>query len=250
MKKVIIALICIIILALGVIGFFVWQDSRPKPINVQPSGEDNITKGLAELTEVVPVTIKEEARGVNRIVNVTYPTIQSFSNKNFQKYVNDNITKVIFAYRDEINAIVDDETPASNLYTYNTSYEKYTHGDYLSLVILNDYQTGGIRSNKWKDTYNVNVRSERLLYLKDIFASNVDYEKEILAEIKKQAEKNHYVLMNGTGLEQLNDNQKFYIKDEKLIIYFDPAEIAPATYGELQFEMPFILEEGKFKVSI
>ena len=54
--------------------------------------------------------------------------------------------------------------------------------------------------------------------------------------------------MNGEGLKDLADKQKFYIKDEKLIIYFDPAEIAPATYGALQFEMPFTLDEdGLFR---
>ena len=55
--------------------------------------------------------------------------------------------------------------------------------------------------------------------------------------------------MNGAGLTDLNEKQKFYIKDGKLIIYFDPSEIAPAKYGELQFEMPFVFneEEGKFQ---
>ena len=233
-------------IALGVVGYFLWKDSTSGPGEVITSGEETTPKSLAELTEVTPVTIKEEARGVNRIVDVTYPSIQSFKNKNFQKYINDMITKVIFAYRDEINVIVDEETPASNLYTYTTSYEKYAHGDYLSLIISNDYQTGGIRSNQWKDIYNVDVRTERLLHLSDVFAANVDYENLILEEIKKQSEQNNYVLMNGEGLEQLSENQKFFMKDEKLYIYFDPAEIAPASYGELQFEMPFVLKEGKF----
>ena len=248
MKKVIIFLIFLIIMAIGVVTFFIIQDAKKTPIPVELSGEVEATYSLAELAEVKAVTIKEEARGNNRVVDVTYPSIQSFTNKNFQKHINDQITSVIFAYRDEINAIVDDETPASNLYTYKTSYEKYAHGDYLSLVIVNDYQTGGIRSNKWKDIYNVDVRKERLLYLGDVFQANVDYEKEILKEIKKQAEENHYVLMNGEGLNALKDNQKFYIKDDSLIIYFDPAEIAPASYGELQFGMPFVLEEGKFRL--
>ena len=49
------------------------------------------------------------------------------------------------------------------------------------------------------------------------------------------------------SLNELNEKQKFYIKEDKLIIYFDPSEIAPTSYGELQFEMPFTLgENGKF----
>ena len=45
-------------------------------------------------------------------------------------------------------------------------------------------------------------------------------------------------------MKELNDKQKFYIKDGKLIICFDPSEIAPTKYGELQFEMPFNLDEN------
>lgn len=245
MKKVLIIILVIVILGIG--GYFLWdylnssKETPPEPINIEPT-----EISLAAETNVVPTSIKENATTVNRIINVTYPSIQSFSNKNFQKYINDEITKVIFAYIDEIKTVVDDQTDITSLYTYESSYEKYTHGDYLSLVISNDYQTGGIRSNKWKDIYNINCRTERLLYLSDIFAANVDYKKEIIDEVNKQAQEKNYVLMNGAGLLTLNDNQKFFIKDEKLIIYFDPAEIAPASYGELQFEMPFRFEEGKF----
>lgn len=249
MKKFGIFLIIILIIVFLFVGiFFIWQSQQQQPIIVETSGDYELTsKSLADATDVVPISIKENAIGVNRIIDVTYPSIQSFTNKNFQKYINDQITKVIFAYRNEINAVVDDETDVTALYTYKSSYEKYTHGDYLSLVISNEYQTGGIRSNKWKDIYNINCKTERLLNLSDVFAANVDYKNEILAEINKQAKENNYIIMNGAGLNDLNDNQKFYIKDEKLIIYFDPSEIAPASYGELQFEMPFELENGYFR---
>lgn len=250
MKKIIIIIASIVVcVSVAVCGFFIWKNSNPSGIIENPSGDIvEEEKGLAELAEVRTVTIKENATGANRVIDVKYPTIQSFKNKDFQNYVNNNITKVILAYKDEIMAIIDEKTPTTALYTYRTSYKKFAHGDYLSLVISNDYQTGGIRSNKWKDIYNINVATERIFYLNDIFPSNVDYEKEILAEIKSQADSNNYVLMNGAGLNNLDDKQKFYIEDGKLIIYFDPSEIAPSSYGELQFVMPFTLDEdGLFR---
>ena len=42
---------------------------------------------------------------------------------------------------------------AEDLYNFVTSYDKYTCKNYLSLVIDQSYQTGGIRSEKWKDIY-------------------------------------------------------------------------------------------------
>lgn len=249
MKKILIIIASIVVISLLAVGaFFIIKNFMPDDPIVIPSGDVVVEEiGLADKAVVKSVAIKESASSANRIIDVRYPSIQSFKNKDFQKYVNDNITEVILAYKDEIMAIVDDETPDVVLYTYKTSYEKLTHGDYLSLVITNDYQTGGIRSNKWKDIYNINVRTERLFYLKDIFPSNVNYEHEILTQINRQAKANNYILMNGAGLNNLDDKQKFYIKDDKLIIYFDPSEIAPAAYGELQFEMPFTLgEDGLF----
>lgn len=250
-KTFIIVLSIIIVILLGVGGFFLWKSLNDTPIiDVPTSGDDELEdKGLAANAVIKTVQIKENATGANRTIDIKYPSIQSFVNKDFQNYVNNSITNVILAYKDEIMVMIDEETPETALYTYKTSYEKFANDDYLSLVITNDYQTGGIRSNKWKDIYNINMRSERIFYLADIFPANVDYEKEILKEITTQAQSNNYTLMNGAGLKDLNEKQKFYIDDGKLIIYFDPSEIAPATYGALQFEMPFTLgEDGLFDV--
>lgn len=251
MKKVIkIILIILLILALGTAGFFgfkYYQSINQPPIE---SGDIDVEEvSLAKQAVVRTIEIKEDAKSTNRYIYAKYPSIQSFKNKNFQTFVNDQITSVILSYKNEIIAMIDDKTPTVALYSYVTSYDKYTHGDYLSLVISNDYQTGGIRSNKWKDIYNIDVRKERIFYLKDIFPANINFEKYILDEIKSQATANNYELMNGAGLNNLDEKQKFFIKDEKLVIYFDPSEIAPTSYGELQFEMPFTLdEEGLFNI--
>lgn len=249
MKKLLGILACIAVIAGLVIGgFSLWKSFNENNVVVVPSGDViDVNKGLAEKAIVKTVEIKEIASSANRIIDVKYPSIQSFVNKDFQNYVNNSITSVILAYRDEIMVMIDDETPDTTLYTYKTIYEKLCHGDYLSLVISNDYQTNGIRSNKWKDIYNIDVKQERIFYLNDVFSANVDYEKAILSEITKQAKDKNIELMNGNGLNQLSDKQKFFIKDGKLVIYFDPSEIAPTSYGELTFEMPFILDEnGKF----
>lgn len=249
MKKILIIISIIVVIgAVGGLAFYFYGNYTPDTPEVEDSGDVVVEDtGLAAKAVVKTITIKETASGANRMIDVKYPSIQSFKNKDFQNYINNAITDIIFAYKDEILVMIDEKTPATALYKYAAFYDKYTHGDYLSLVISNDYQTGGIRSNNWKDIYNINVKTERIFYLEDIFPANVDYKETILQEIEKQAEENNYVLMNGAGLKELNDKQKFYIKDGKLIICFDPSEIAPTKYGELQFEMPFNLDEnGKF----
>ena len=249
-KSWIIILSVVVVIVLGVGGFFIWKNMTDPGEIVNPDSGDDVQEeiGLAEKAIVKTVKIQESATSANRLIDVQYPSIQSFKNKDFQNYVNNAITDVILAYKDEIMVMIDEETPDTALYVYRTTYEKFANDNYLSLVITNDYNTGGIRSSKWKDIYNIDVSTERIFYLADIFPANVDYEKEILAEIARQAESNNFTLMNGEGLKDLNDKQKFYIDNGKLIIYFDESEIAPATYGVLHFEMPFVLgEDGLFR---
>lgn len=251
MKKFIRVLICLlVVIIVGVGGYFVWKRfSKPNDI-IEASGDIiTVDPGLAAKATVKTIQIRENASGANRIIDVKYPSIQSFKNKDFQNYVNNMITNVIFAYKDEIMVMIDEETDPATLYKYVTSFNKFANGNYLSLVISNDYQTGGIRSSKWKDIYNIDMSKEGFFYLEDVFSPDVDYETEIINEITKQALRSGYTLMNGQGLRYLDSKQKFYIDDNKLIIYFDPSEIAAATYGALQFEMPFTMnEDGKFEL--
>lgn len=251
MKKFIKVLICLLVVILiGAGGYLAWKSFSDTNNIVQPSGDViPVELGLAAKATVKTVQIKETATGANRIIDVKYPSIQSFENKNFQNYVNNMITNVIFAYKDEIMVMIDEETDPATLYKYVTSFEKYANGDYLSLVISNDYQTGGIRSSKWKDTYNIDMSKEGFFYLEDLFLPSLDYESAIIEEITKQSMRAGYTLMNGQGLTYLDDKQKFYIKDDKLIICFDPSEITATANGELQFEMPFVMgEDGKFSL--
>lgn len=249
-KKVFIIIsIVLILIILGGVGFFVWKNSQGDDVIIEPSGDVEPELSLAEKAIVKTVEINDNSPSAHRSISVKYPSIQSFGNKDFQNYINTQIMNVILAYRDEIVTVIDDETPDTALYTYKTSYEKYACGDFLSLVISNDYNTYGIRSSKWKDTYNIDVRRETLIDLEDLFDANVDYEDAIIYVISEQAKMKNIILFNGLDFEGLSASQKFYIRDEKLIIHFDPSEIAATSYGELEFEMPFRLKEnGKFEI--
>ena len=136
MKKFIRVLICLlIVIIVGVGGYFVWQKfSRPSDI-VEPSGDVvTVDPGLAAKAIVKTVQIRENASGANRIIDVKYPSIQSFKNKDFQNYVNNMITNVIFAYKDEIMVMIDEETDPATLYKYVTSFDKFANGNVLRVM--------------------------------------------------------------------------------------------------------------------
>ena len=184
--KIIIVLLIIIAAILGAYAYINYRNEINPSDITNPSGDtQNNGNGLASNVIIKDVVI--ENRTDNRYVDCVYPTISSFSDKEFESAINKEIAQNIQAYINEMGYFVDEETPATAIYSYIATYQKYTSGNYLSLVISEDYQTGGIRSNKWKDIYNVNVKTEKIFYLNELFEDDVDYEKAIIAEITRQA---------------------------------------------------------------
>ena len=247
-KSFIIVLLILIVLGVGAVIFINLDNGPDVPPIIINSGdvleEDNNLASKVVIEDVV-VTNKTD----NRYIDCVYPSIKSLKDKEFENSINSEIALNIQEYRNEIEFIIDEETKPVEMYSYITSYDKYTSGNYLSLVISQDYQTGGIRSNKWKDIYNINAKTERLFYLSELFEPGVKFEEAIIAEITKQAEIKNYELMGGNGLTKLPTKQKFYIKDDVLFIYFDPSEAAATVFGELHFEMPFKMnKDGRFEI--
>lgn len=250
MKRVVIVILIIIFVALCGVGIYfgVFQGVQNPP--VYESGEnsgDVIVENQAPSEKIEVTTSYTKTTTNRREVNVEMPTIKGLSDYTFQEIVNKKIAESINPYVMEIGIVADETIPAGTKYYYTVSYERYNNGDYISLVVLQNYSTGGMRSNVWKDTYTIDVVNNREILLADI-CSFKDYKKVIVDEINRQAAAKKIELVAGNGLADLPDTQRFYIKDEKLYIYFEPASIAPYLDGEMHFEMPFSFVDGRFVV--
>lgn len=242
MKKVCIALLILVILSgigVGIYYGFFYKPEEP-PIIVPPP--------VVELTPAEKIIVtdkKTETQTTRRIVNVKMPTFSNLSDYSFQEIINKKIADSIDPYINEINIVADETSKVR--YEYKVDYERYNNTNYVSIVVLQDYYTGpsGMRTNVWKDTYTVDVVNNRELRLVDV-CSTSDYKNIIVGEVNRIAKEKNINLIAGNGLQDIPDTQRFYIKDEKLYIYFEPASIAPYLDGELHFEMPFKFEDGKF----
>ena len=248
MKKTVIVIGVIAIVA--VVGFACFKmfgngDPLIPGIIEQPIGNgEEDQDGLAAKVTIEAVSVRNKIGNID--IENEYPIIKSFNNKDFENNINTKIAGNIADYRSEISHIVDELTPDTKLYRYITTFDRYNWGDYLTLIINQDYQTGGIRSNTWKDIYNINAKTERIIYLADVFEPTTNYEEAILNVINENSKVD---FIGGEGLKKISIYQKFYIKDGKLVIYFDPSEVASAKYGALEYEMPFTLgSDGFFKV--
>jgi hypothetical protein len=139
------------------------------------------------------------------------------NNKNYENYVVDIDYEIMRNNR--------------NILSIYTMYNKY---DDNSTEYYNDV------------AYNIDLRTGNLLNLKDLFVSDYNYEKPINNEIKKMIEKDKDRNMY-TEFEEIAINQKYYLKDNKLIIYFSPGEIAQNGIGNPRFEIPISLFGENFK---
>lgn len=211
---------------------------------------------------------KKQATNVN--IDVQKPEIEGMSDLIVQQRINKDISDSILPYEDEIANLSEgfsyndsDDMIKAKTYTYLVDYKTYLLDDYLSLVVQHDIRTGnsinsaqepnktdGVRSNKWKNTYVVDVVNNKELTYLDV-CNITNCKGKIIEEINRQAteEKKIDILMTDKGLADIPDNQRFYIDDttKKLIIYFEPGSIAKFSAGELLFEMPFKYDSSSKK---
>lgn len=245
MKRIAIVLLIIILITLLIIGgyFIVFNNKNPK----EPSGDTSgdVIKPLMKSETINIETVKTETETIRRRIDVGMPAFTNLSDFTFENVINKKIADSINPYIDEISIVSDEST--TKTYKYTVSFERYNNEDYISLVVLQNYYTGidGMRSNVWKDTYTVDVVKNKEVSLADI-CNTSNYKKIIVAEVNKQANEKNIKLISGNGLANIPDTQRFYIKDNKLYIYFEPASIAPYLDGELIFEMPYEFVNGEF----
>lgn len=242
MKKIAIILGIIVLIALISLGVYI-EFFNKEPVIDTPEPPPVDTTTPAEKIVIETATTKTETQ--KRNIDVNMPKFTNLSNFSFQENINARIAESIEPYIDEIVVVSDETSPSNSKYKYEVSYERYNNTDYISLVIIQKYSTGGMRSNEWKDTYTIDFANNKEVSLANVCSSE-NYKQIIVAEVNKQAKERELNLIAGNGLSNIPDSQRFYIKDEKLYIYFEPASIAPYLDGEMHFEMPFKYANGKF----
>lgn len=254
MKRAIcIVLLIIILVALGVTVYFTLkgQPVGPGPgPDVPPESGDDIDDKYYPANTIEVRDSKTISGTQRREVDVVMPAFSNLTDYSFQENMNKKIANTINPYINEIAIVADETVPATKIYRYTVTYERYNNGKYLSLLVSQNYDTGidGLRSNAWKDTYTIDVINNQEMMLADVCSSS-NYKKEIVKEINQQAKEKDIQLFGGEGLTDIPDTQRFYIKEQKLYIYFEPASVAPYLDGEMHFEMPYEMVDGKFIIN-
>ena len=126
---------------------------------------------------------------------------------------------------------------------------KKNTGNVISILIKYYKYSGGAHGYYEYVPYNIDLRDGNNLTLKEIFKKDVDYkeiiDKEIQNQIKElgKKEKDLDKIYDFYGIKE---NQKFYLEDGKIVIYFDLYDIAPYAAGIPEF--PIIVDDIKNQI--
>ena len=258
MKRVVILTICVIIII--VIAIVIWNINQDQPI--EPSITPPPPSDIASLYFVNDVPKSLTVGKAN--VNVTLPLFdeiestndeaRSLSDLSFAEEINNEVLDLFDSYYQEIVLFKDgvsydddkNDIIKNKQYKFLADYDRYNNGSIISLVINIDYNTSGLRSNAWKEVFNIDVEKNKKITLSDLFSSSA-YRSQIVAEVNKQAKEKSIKLIEPEGIKTIPEDQKFYIKDHKLVIYFENSAISKS---ELEFVMPFEFNSTLNKFSI
>lgn len=198
-----------------------------------------IEKSIEEITDKYEVKVK-------------YPMLQGG-----EKEVIDKINKVIADYTlDWINDIKllgeeyskeykksGNEMPKMEAYSL---FESFHTDELISLPVTYYQYTGGAHGLTTKVAYNYNLKTGKILKLKDLFKEGFDYKSIIDKKVREDIEKEKDIYFeNGALFKGISENQAYYLNRDSIIVYFQQYEIAPYSSGIREFKIPYEeLKEG------
>ena len=177
-------------------------------------------------------------------VDVTIPHFKNLKDS-YNFFIN-NLIKERFDYKTVYKEFVAGMKNAETLkFKYNVSYERYDYYDCVSIVINEYAELQGDRPRQTKTCYVINAKESRTATLGDVFDKQ-DYKNRIIEEVNKQAKNKNIDFASEEGITYIPEDQSFYIKDNKLHIFYEASSVAANIYGDLDLEMPFENDKGIF----
>jgi len=183
------------------------------------------------------------------IENLQVPVIRGWKNQQAQQVINTKFLNVVTEFRKEMEQTAKESKAEEAKIGFSTGQYSaitqcqvlYNRNDLLGISILYDQYTGGAHGMHWQEIYNIDLRTGQILTLRDIFKANTNYKKLINREIKRQIklQPDNYFPEDEGGFKSIKDNQSFLIKDNYLVFYFQPYEIACYAAGIVEFKIPF-----------
>lgn len=244
-------------------GFTVaWDGSAQRVLLSAPGTENPAGDNSEEITGGIKINTREiKSSSAQMELNMEIPVISGLVDQALQEQINKQILDQAMQTKTELDqsyAELAESAKVSGfpLHTFQLfiSYETYTSGDVVSLVVETYQYAGGAHGGAWRDFYNLDTKNGKLLTLQGLFKDSTDYITVINGEIQKhiaaRIKSGQDMYFEGEmGFKSIAANHPFYIKDSQLILHFGQYEIAPYAAGMPEFAVPLTsltqqLQEG------
>lgn len=194
-------------------------------------------------------------------VNINKPIVKIAKNKEAEGIINNKISKRINDFEEYITklSIRDNEynikvglEPKPYVINVNNNVT-YNKNNILSITLNLYSYTGGAHGSSVDESFNFDINTGNRGVIEDFLGNNRNYNKIILDNVKTTINKNPELYFK-EAVDKLNVipyNQKFFLTDKDLVIYFDEYEIAPYVAGIPKFYIPLSkFPKGLNKVNI
>lgn len=187
-----------------------------------------------------PIIVDKSIKEIGEYIKIDgeIPQIIGLSLKKSQNKINSEIVNFTDMWIKE-NKDSSEEFKPTTPYELMASYVVTNNIKTLSFYIDYYQFNGGAHGITNRKSYNIDIESSKNLKIQDLFQKDFDYKEYINNIIYTEIEKNKDFYFTGKeGFNGIEDNQGFFIRDNKLVIYFDYYKIAPYVAGMPEFEIP------------
>lgn len=179
--------------------------------------------------------------------DLKYPVIKGLKDKSIENHINSMIETDVITFRNRLSKSAKKNKDKSIKENYELlPYLAYTtfkvislNDDFISFYI--DYYefTGGAHGSTFRKSYNIDLKSGKVLNLHDILKDIPNYKKIINKYIHDEISQKPEVYFIDSFKGIYNDIS-FTLDKSNLIIYFQQYEIAPYSSGIIEFKIPIL----------
>ncbi|MFC5452219.1 PdaC/SigV domain-containing protein [Paenibacillus aestuarii] len=213
-------------------GYSIGYTAADKLISIQPVKENTL--------KLTNVTVNDQqADGIT----IQYPQIEGWANAEASAKINEFLKAEVAKYQAAANDLLKETksyvTPdmPELRFSFDVNYTvTYNQQNKLSLHFDTYQYTGGAHGMYDMASHTFDLSTGEELTLKQAALNDPNYKSIINDEIQKQIKERDYTLL--TPFVTINDDQRFYLKDNDIVVYFSLYEYTPYALGIPEFHIP------------
>ncbi len=163
-------------------------------------------------------------------VEFQYPSFYTSNSNSDSKILNKLVRKSVY---DFVNQMPDDDK-----IKLIGNYEIKTNArDIVSITLYTEYQIGENQPAKYVKSINFNTKTQLNMSLSEHFKNDDSYILAISRHINDEIDRRKIILLE-PKFTRIEPNERYYIADKSIVIFFEIYDIAPYSEGIPFFVIP------------